>query len=153
MTAALRLVYYCKGYFSKKSTKNGNFVNFYKFFRHFFCIFLDFSKTFRQNWLIFCMRFLLTALNKSLFMKLEIEIFFVALLARSGMSKIKFWQFLGFSADFFVGLHKNKNSCRKKLVGVYHAQLFIKTIRRSQISKKLIFWSGNIGPYFKRVLR
>ena len=58
-------------------------------------------------------------------MKLEIEIFFVALLARSGKSKISFWQFLGFSADFFVELHKGKNSCRKKLVGVYQAQLFI----------------------------
>ena len=99
------------------------------------------------------MRFLLTRLNKSPFVKLEIEIFFVALLARSGKSKISFWQFLGFSVDFFVGLHKNKNSCRKKLVGVYQAQLFIKIIGRSRISKKLIFWSGNIGPYFKRVLR
>ena len=95
------------------------------------------------------MQFLLTALDKSPFMKLEIEIFFVALLARSGKSKISFWQFLGFSVDFFVGLHKNKNSCRKKLVGVYQAQVFIKIIGRSQISKKLIFWSGNIGPYLE----
>ena len=63
------------------------------------------------------MQFLLTALDKSPLMKLEIEIFFVALLARSGKSKISFWQFLGFSVDFLVGLQKNKNSCRKKLVG------------------------------------
>ena len=153
MTAALRWVYNNKGHFSKKSTKNGNFVNFLKIFWLFFCIFLDFSKTFRQNWLIFRMRFLITALNKSPFMKLEIEIFFVALLARSGKSKISFWQYLGFSADFFVGLHKNKNSCRKKSVGVSPAQLFIKIIRRSRISKKMIFRSGNIWPYFKSVLR
>ena len=99
------------------------------------------------------MLFLLTELNNSPFMKLETEIFFVALLARSGKSKISFWQFLGFSADFFVELNKSKNSCRKKLVGVYQAQLFIKIIRRSRNSKKLFFWSGNIGPYFKRVLR
>ena len=64
------------------------------------------------------MQVLLTELDKSLFMKLEIEIFFVALLARSGKSKISFWQFLGFSAYFLVGLHKNKNSCRKKVAGV-----------------------------------
>ena len=153
MTAALRWFNNSKGHFSKKSTKNGNFVIFLKFFLLFFCIFLYISKTFRQNSLIFCMRFLLTELNKSPFMKLKIEIFFVALLARSGKSKISFWQFLGFSADFFVGLHKNKNSCRKNLLGVHQAQFFIKIIRRSRISKNLIFWSGNIGPCFKRVLR
>ena len=95
------------------------------------------------------MLFLLTELNNSLFMKLEIEIFFVALLARSGKSKIIFWQFLGFSADFFVESQKSKNSCRQKLVGVYQAQLFFKIIRRSRNSKKMFFWSGNIGPISK----
>ena len=98
------------------------------------------------------MQFSLTALDKSPFMKLEIEIFFVALLARSGKSKISFWQFLGFSVDFFVGLHKNKNSCRKKLVGVYQAQLFLKIIGWSRISKKINFLVGEHWALFQKGL-
>ena len=59
------------------------------------------------------MWFLLAALNKCLFMKFAPEIFFDALLARSGRSKNSFSYFLGFFVDILVDLHTNKSYYRR----------------------------------------